>query len=773
MKISKFLLILMLILSLTACSGEKEKSVPKKESKKETLHIGEELTIVEYVDHYNENLRSFVEVPGDKGTTNEKYIECAKSLISKDLVHPSTAVYNEAKIKETDGYGRAIVYLDISAQNVYGGWSRVEYYVCIQSIASDGTYTYDEKMPYFIDDYDKLYSFFKGINNFGVDPVDVALKGFLLDRDDFEREELIIEVTPERALELYTARTNAGKHYLYVDSETLKIVSAGISISAEKSDGYVENMLSAFADALSGEGLKAAKNNIACIFDSSKLRPTALPVCFSSGYVYDCSHDTDLVYIYVTAADKESYDAGFYWTPNHDKEYFELLADKCVKEKNLDKALIYYKAAKVTGEKLKAVYYSIADERLAKGDLQAALDNFKNAGDYKDSKSRISEVYYLQGVEAEEKKDFGGASICYYLVGDHSDAETKYKECQFKLGEEELAKTNYFEAIACFEEAGDYGKAAEKYKEANYLCGEMHLEIGAVDKAREYFEAAEGYADANTRIQRYYYEKGEDFLKKGDWLNAVAEYEKSEGYADSSEKILECYHYYAINLDWQYCGEEAKEYFSKCGKYMDSDQWCVYVDACAAFDDLLYAYEADLPSEKIDEIYLNVIDYFSRCEAVGDNLKRMAAEETYNLWKNIERESSNEATMRGMSVVENEEWCLWIRNSGFVKSGYAYYGNVTIWCRYPDDLDSFGATISGVEKSVEGELKCTKAVCALIKLLTDISDTSELETKMRDGVNWSGSKNKKSFTASYDGYTISVTVEGDENYSPTVSIEVH
>ncbi|MBO5745505.1 MAG: hypothetical protein J6S13_00255 [Clostridia bacterium] len=59
------------------------------------------------------------------------YVSAAKQAVADEMVNPSGASYNSSYVVEKDGYGRAIVYLDVSYQNSKGNISRDELYVCI------------------------------------------------------------------------------------------------------------------------------------------------------------------------------------------------------------------------------------------------------------------------------------------------------------------------------------------------------------------------------------------------------------------------------------------------------------------------------------------------------------------------------------------------------------------------------------------------------------------------------------------------------------------
>ena len=56
-------------------------------------------------------------------------ISIAKQLVGNDLKNPYSAVWNDVRVEMKDDYNRYIVYVDVSAQNGFGGYNRHQYYV--------------------------------------------------------------------------------------------------------------------------------------------------------------------------------------------------------------------------------------------------------------------------------------------------------------------------------------------------------------------------------------------------------------------------------------------------------------------------------------------------------------------------------------------------------------------------------------------------------------------------------------------------------------------
>lgn len=93
------------------------------------------------------------------------FVNAAKDLICNNLKNPDSAVFNDAYIVEKDSYGRAIVYIDVTSENSFGGAARDVRYVCIQSVDSDGTYTYKEGLS-ISSDGSAYLNILKELNNF-------------------------------------------------------------------------------------------------------------------------------------------------------------------------------------------------------------------------------------------------------------------------------------------------------------------------------------------------------------------------------------------------------------------------------------------------------------------------------------------------------------------------------------------------------------------------------------------------------------------------------
>lgn len=82
------------------------------------------------------------------GKTEEMYVGCAKDIMAKNLKNPDSMVVNEGYVVEEDEYGTAIVYLDYTAENSFGGSVRNKVYVCVKYLDDDGHYQYSPHFSY-------------------------------------------------------------------------------------------------------------------------------------------------------------------------------------------------------------------------------------------------------------------------------------------------------------------------------------------------------------------------------------------------------------------------------------------------------------------------------------------------------------------------------------------------------------------------------------------------------------------------------------------------
>lgn len=141
-----------------------------------------EMNTNEFIELYNESLIDTVS-DGEEiyFGTDEEYINAAVTLLNEQLNNPATAQMHEKKIYEKDEYGRAIVYIDVSAQNGFGGWSRYKLYYCINKVTPDGQFGYST-IKYYCEDNSEL-KLLKGMNGFGKNPNKSKVENCYIDEE--------------------------------------------------------------------------------------------------------------------------------------------------------------------------------------------------------------------------------------------------------------------------------------------------------------------------------------------------------------------------------------------------------------------------------------------------------------------------------------------------------------------------------------------------------------------------------------------------------------
>lgn len=94
----------------------------------------------------------------DGGVSDDDYISCAKTAVSKQLKSPGSAFYSNEKVVEKDDYGRVLVVLTVDSQNGFGAYLRSHYVVVIESYDSKTEeFTYSRNgIQHWTDDMDFL-----------------------------------------------------------------------------------------------------------------------------------------------------------------------------------------------------------------------------------------------------------------------------------------------------------------------------------------------------------------------------------------------------------------------------------------------------------------------------------------------------------------------------------------------------------------------------------------------------------------------------------------
>ena len=264
-----------------------------------------------FLSRINESLTytatNFKEFPSD-----EDLITAAKSLLSEKLKNPSTAIYNVEKVVETDDYGRGIVYLDVSAQNSFGGYVRSKYYICIKGISSTGSHYsynpifYSVENTYLLDslkefnDWNKDRSENDGLTDFK--PGDTAktstlkVNGITLERHEFSSTNV-----------RYTA---------YIEPVSQYVLAVEISIPTYTFSQLNDSEKDLLAKAISGtmDGVDEYASGWTTVFDTEGGLLSKSPY-FGKEYCYHAAEKNGQYYISLTTFKALGCDEINYWTP--------------------------------------------------------------------------------------------------------------------------------------------------------------------------------------------------------------------------------------------------------------------------------------------------------------------------------------------------------------------------------------------------------------------------------------------------------------------------
>ena len=307
------LLILLIIFSSISSNNNNDYEVPEETpAVEEPVEIDKSKTLSEYASSYKYSLRSTVDYPYiNRSVSDADYISCAKTLINKRLKNPSTAQYNSSSVYEKDDYGKAIVYLDVSAQNSFGGWVRDEYYVCINSMDSDGTFTYSSTMPY-VEKSSDIY-LLKLMNDFDEHPADSKLDGLLMSEEDLVFVDT--QTASSKKLDYYRFDFDFATKYVYVDTTTKKVHSVLLKFNSYANKEKVKKLCVASSSAFSGEGNSTSEDNVSTVLNLNSLSPFGSSDYYKDGFVYSCVDVQGSILYSVTMMKEDEYKTGNYWTP--------------------------------------------------------------------------------------------------------------------------------------------------------------------------------------------------------------------------------------------------------------------------------------------------------------------------------------------------------------------------------------------------------------------------------------------------------------------------
>lgn len=245
--------------------------------------------------------------------------------------------------------------------------------------------------------------------------------------------------------------------------------------------------------------------------------------------------------------------------------------------------------------------YKSAVHNMNNGNPEKAVETFVELGDYKDSKTLITECTYLQAGSLFDAQDYLSAREKYESIKHFKDSKDLIQKCNLEIGKQFLAEKNYKDAIdvlanldsdeavpllaecyynymvECISNA-DWGRAYVNYNKTlehdlnkthdlnqhqykvftEYAkwklegtvpnennCNDAITAITAlIDTYGETSELSALKENAETRLLEAKYQSATMFFQGGTYKNAVDKYAEILEYKDSREKWLESMYLY-------------------------------------------------------------------------------------------------------------------------------------------------------------------------------------------------------------------------------------
>lgn len=161
--------------------------------------------------------------------------------------------------------------------------------------------------------------------------------------------------------------------------------------------------------------------------------------------------------------------------------------------------------------------YMDAGELINKKEFAKAIEEFKELGEFKDSKDKILSAYYEEGKYLLGGRDFEGAREAYKNAGSYKDASKKIDEVSIAEAKHLVKTEKYLEAANIYEQLGkEKDRQKTLFKYAKYL-----IENNESDKALEVLKSIEEYEGAKELIDSI--SKGQSLEQKEEDTNKKTE----------------------------------------------------------------------------------------------------------------------------------------------------------------------------------------------------------------------------------------------------------
>lgn len=259
------------------------------------------ITFDEYIKNYNAIISSNTESKYKSDVADSEYINCAQTLVYNNLKAPATSNCVSSSVLDKDEYGRAVVLLEVDAENSFGALIRTDFCVVIQGINYDGTYDYDKincLQTYTSSTQDMVVEIMKNLNDFGKPRSNKSL----ISSSDFSR-------TSENGITTYSKDSIFN---ILVDEETNKVFSVQIVLNkdsfqneTDEESSNLETNISYWIQAAIAESQDDIETTLSNCFDFKLIAP--IDNSYENGVLYE-TYEDNLTYICVTALSASKYE---------------------------------------------------------------------------------------------------------------------------------------------------------------------------------------------------------------------------------------------------------------------------------------------------------------------------------------------------------------------------------------------------------------------------------------------------------------------------------
>lgn len=146
-------------------------------------------------------------------------------------------------------------------------------------------------------------------------------------------------------------------------------------------------------------------------------------------------------------------------------------------------------------------HYTNAEKLLQAGDYNAAIANFSEMLDYKDSTSKLLESYYRKAESLVVAGKYDEAISAYQAADGYGNTKDSIREVYYRKGLNLSESKKFDDAIIAFQCADGYLDSEDQILKANYGYAELLASDGRYFKAAIQFQRIAGYNDSIAQLQ--------------------------------------------------------------------------------------------------------------------------------------------------------------------------------------------------------------------------------------------------------------------------------